>query len=244
MDKYAIETNLLTKKYRHTTAVDQISLQIVQGEIFGLIGENGAGKSTLMKIILGVLNGYEGTVLIDGCDHRRWVRRHNFGYVPQKESFDPLFPATAGDAVRLGLMKRRLFLPRDAKKRTAAALEFVGLPGFESRFIGELSGGEFQRVLLARAVAADSDYFFLDEPEANVDKKGVSMLYSILTRLKEEGKTVVNISHDLQTAVAASDTIVCLNKTLHSHTKPELLSAEIVRRTFGNAVRLLEKDHV
>ena len=137
--------------------------------------------------------------------------------------------------------KRR---PRDAKKRTAAALEFVDLCGFENRFIGELSGGEFQRVLLARAVAADSDYFFLDEPEANVDKQGVSRLYSILTRLKEEGKTVVNISHDLQTAVSASDTIVCLNKTLHSHTKPELLSAEIVRRTFGNAVRLLEKDHV
>ena len=239
-----IQIENLTYQKGARIILENINLTIGKGEFVSLIGPNGAGKSTLMKIILGVLNGYEGTVLIDGCDHRRWVRRHNFGYVPQKESFDPLFPATVSDAVKLGLMKRRLFLPRDAKKRTAAALEFVGLPGFESRFIGELSGGEFQRVLLARAVAADSDYFFLDEPEANVDKKGVSMLYSILTRLKEEGKTVVNISHDLQTAVAASDTIVCLNKTLHSHTKPELLSAETVRRTFGNAVRLLEKDHV
>lgn len=239
-----IQIENLTYQRGSRVILDNINLKIEKGEFVSLIGPNGAGKSTLMKIVLGLLNGYKGTVLIDGIDHRLWVKRHNFGYVPQKESFDPLFPATVSDAVKLGLMKRRLFPPRDAKKRTAAALEFVDLCGFENRFIGELSGGEFQRVLLARAVAADSDYFFLDEPEANVDKQGVSRLYSILTRLKEDGKTVVNISHDLQTAVSASDTIVCLNKTLHSHTKPELLSAEIVRRTFGNAVRLLEKDHV
>ena len=234
----------LTYKKGSRTILEKVNLDIADGEFVSLIGPNGAGKSTLMKIILGLLSGYEGSVTIDGVDHRRWVKTHNFGYVPQKETFDPLFPATVADTVRLGLRKGRLFPPRDSRRRIAAALEYVELKGFENRFVGELSGGEFQRVLLARAVAADSICFFLDEPESNVDKKGVSRLYTILARLKEEGKTIVNISHDLQTAFAASDTIVCLNKTLHSHTRPELLSADVVTKTFGNAIRLLEKDHV
>lgn len=239
-----IQIENLTYKKGSRTILENISLEIGDGEFVTLIGPNGAGKSTLMKILLGLLPGYEGKLTIDGIDHRRWVRAHNFGYVPQKESFDALFPATVADAVRLGLMKRRLFSPRDSRRRIAEALAYVELSGFENRYIGELSGGEFQRVLLARAVAADSVCFFLDEPEANVDKKGVSRLYTILSRLKEEGKTIVNISHDLQTAFVASDTIVCLNKTLHSHTRPELLSADTVTKTFGKAIRLLEKDHV
>ena len=122
-----IQIENLTYQRGSRVILDNINLKIEKGEFVSLIGPNGAGKSTLMKIVLGLLNGYKGTVLIDGIDHRLWVKRHNFGYVPQKESFDPLFPATVSDAVKLGLMKRRLFPPRDAKKRTAAALEFVDL---------------------------------------------------------------------------------------------------------------------
>lgn len=226
------------------TILENICLTIEKGEFVSLIGPNGAGKSTLMKIILGILKATKGTVTIDGVDHCRWVKKNNFGYVAQKESFDLSFPATVADLVKLGLMKGHLFPPRGASQRMDEALEYVDLKGYQNRFIGELSGGEFQRVLLARAIASNAQYFFLDEPEANVDKKGISLLYTILSRLKSEGKTIVNISHDLQTAFKASDTIACLNRTLHSHNKPELIHADVVEKTFGKVMCLLEKVHV
>lgn len=239
-----IEVRDVSYKIENTDILIDINLTIEKGEFAAIIGPNGAGKSTLLKIILGTIHGYKGEVLIEGIPNTIWLKNHTIAYLPQQEIFDRDFPATAEDIVLMGLAGKRGLIRRftaEDRKKAAESLEFANAYHLENHLIGSLSGGEMQRVFIARALVCDSDYIFLDEPEAGVDVEKSASFYNLLTKLHDLGKTILLISHDINMMTKYSSFLICLNKTLHCHTSPELVSSETIKRTYGDVLQIIEK---
>jgi zinc transport system ATP-binding protein len=229
----------------HKAILEDINLEIPDGVFAAIIGPNGAGKSTLIKLILGLLEMQEGSISIDEIPQKKWLREHSFGYLPQREEFDRGFPATALDIVLMGLAGTLPLGKRCKASHKAKALDVMNMCGIEEKAqaqIGSLSGGEFQRVLLARAILTDSRYLILDEPEAGIDRPGVTSFFKLLKKFNEAGKTIITISHDLHTLSDYCSFLICLNRRLHCHNSTELVNAEVIHKTFGD-VRLIEKDY-
>ncbi len=236
----------LNYSYNGIPALQDIDLQISDGEFVAIIGPNGAGKSTLIRLVLGLLPLQSGSIAIDGQPHQQWLKINSLGYLPQREEFDRRFPATALDLVLMGLAGElgigRRFNPKH-KDRALQALATTSTADLANQSLGSLSGGELQRVFLARAIVSDSKYLILDEPEASVDLPGVQDFFALLKELNEAGKTVITISHDLHTLTRYCSFLVCINRRLHCHTQTDLVNAEHIRKTFGEAVRIIEKDY-
>ena len=241
-----IQIKNLQYKINGKIILEDIFLELADGEFAAIIGPNGAGKSTLIKLILGLLELKEGSILIDGVEHYNWLKNNTIGYLPQYEDFDNAFPATALDIVLMGLAGK---LPLGAhfnknhKQKAMTALEQTGVTHLAKELIGKLSGGEFQRVLLARALVSDSKYLILDEPEASLDRPSVDSFFVLLKELNSAGKTIITISHDLTTLSKYCSFLVCLNRRLHCHNHTELIDADVIHKTFGDSLRIIEKDY-
>lgn len=236
----------LNFKINNREILSNISLDIHKGEFAAIIGPNGAGKSTLIKIILGLIKGYEGLIYIENEPHLEWLKKNIIGYLPQKEFFDRSFPADVIDIVLMGLAgKVGLFkkFSKEDYKKAELALEKVNMLQLKNQSIGELSGGQFQRILLARALVSDPDYIFLDEPEAGVDRKTIESFYKILVDLNKEGKTIILVSHDINIITKYCNYLICLNRTLHCHNQTELLNSEILKKTYGDVIQLIEQKY-
>ena len=165
--------------------------------ITGIIGPNGAGKSTLLKAILGLIQS-SGEILIDGEPTKKVLQK--IAYVEQKSHIDFTFPITIRECVALGRTVKKKPLQRLTKEdweKVDAAIEEVGLTDLASRQIGALSGGQFQRVLLARCMVQEAQYIFLDEPFVGIDMLSEKVIMTILRKWKEEGKTILMVNHDL-----------------------------------------------
>jgi len=229
---------------KSTEILKDITLTIGKGEMAAIIGPNGAGKSTLLRIILGMIKGFTGEIRIENIPQREWLRRNSFGYLPQHEVFDRNFPASAQEIVLMGAARSRgvfrCFTKKDAM-HACEQLERVGMLHACHKQIGDLSGGELQRVFLARALLSGTEYLFLDEPEASIDKSGISLFFNILNDLHKEGKTILTVSHDVANTMKTCTMLICLNKTLHCHTQPELVTADIIKRTYGEVMRIIER---
>jgi len=240
-----IEVRSVNYKINGSQILQDINLKIHRREMAAIIGPNGAGKSTLIRIILGIVHGFSGEVLIEHIPQKEWLRSNYFGYLPQHEHFDHHFPASARELVLMGIAGSKGFFhsfSRENREQADYFLEKVGLSGFAAKQIGDFSGGELQRLYLARALISGTEYLFLDEPEAGVDKRGVSLFYEILHELKDEGKTILIVSHDLAVTVKSCTMLICLNRTVHCHTQPELMSADIIRRTYGDVMQIIERQ--
>lgn len=198
---FPVELDNVTVAYHKKPVLQDISLQVPEGKLIGIIGPNGAGKSTLIKTILGLVPRASGDISIYGKDYKD--QRTRIGYVPQRGSVDWDFPTSPLDVVlmgrygRIGLLKR----PKKADVEMAkAALTKVGMHDYAKRQISQLSGGQQQRVFLARALCQNADIYFMDEPFAGVDAATERAIMTLLAELKEKGKTVLVVHHDLQTA--------------------------------------------
>ncbi len=223
-----------------------ISVSIQEGDFVAILGPNGAGKTTLLKIILGLISDYSGTVEIDNLSSHKWLRNNIIGYLPQGEKFDTDFPATALDITLMGYAGiKGLFksFNKEDKNKAKLCLEQVGLLDKSNQYISTLSGGEFQRVLLARALISGSRYLFLDEPEANLDREGVRGFFQLLKEINSEGRTIVVISHDINILTEHCNMLICLNKTLHCHSKTELMSGEMLQAFFGDTMKVIDKEY-
>ncbi len=241
-----IEIAGLNHQINSLPILEEINLRLEDGEFVAIIGPNGAGKSTLIKLILGLLPVQSGSISIDGLPHLDWLRQHPIGYLPQREEYDRRFPATALDIVLMGLAGEvglGVRFKTSHRKRALAAMETTRTGGLARKMIGALSGGELQRVLLARALVSDSKYLFLDEPEASVDQPGVQNFFELLRQLHKQGKTIITISHDLHTLTDYCTFLVCLNRRLHCHNQTEMVNSELIHKTFGEAVRIIEKNY-
>lgn len=242
---FPVELDNVTVAYHKKPVLQDISLQVPEGKLIGIIGPNGAGKSTLIKTILGLVPRASGDISIYGKDYKN--QRARIGYVPQRGSVDWDFPTSALDVVlmgrygRIGLLKR----PKKADVELAkAALAKVGMLDYAKRQISQLSGGQQQRVFLARALCQNADIYFMDEPFAGVDAATERAIMTLLAELKEKGKTVLVVHHDLQTAEDYFDWILLLHlRKIAFGPAEHVFTIENLQKTYGGRLTFL-KDKV
>lgn len=243
VDNPVVEVHDLTVSYDRKPVLWGIDLTLPAGALVGVIGPNGAGKSTMIKAMMDLLPVGSGYVRI--FDKPIDEVRNRISYVPQRESVDWDFPASVFDVVlmgsygKLGLFKR----PRKADKDAAMeALNKVGMQAFADRQISQLSGGQQQRVFLARALAQDADIYFMDEPFAGVDIATETAIIELLRTMREQGKTVIVVHHDLQSANEYFDWVVLLNMRLvASGPTEQILTQELLEQTYGGKLTVLTK---
>ena len=234
-EEFALEVSDLWAGYPgQQPAIEAIELRVPLGEIVGLVGPNGAGKSTLFKAILGLLDPIRGEVRAFGNPMRE--ARAHVAYMPQLEEVDWNFPVSVTDVVLMGCYQGlRPFggWSRENRNATAEAIERVGLGPFASRQVGELSGGQRRRVLMARAIARGSRLLLLDEPFAGLDAAVQHDLLEILDALVHEGRSVLMATHDLSCVASCSDDVICLNRRVIASGSPTaVLTEEVLSRTF------------
>jgi manganese/zinc/iron transport system ATP- binding protein len=239
----AVEIHDLTVAYRANPVLWDVDLKIPEGRLVAIVGPNGAGKSTLLKTILGQIRQTTGWVQVFGENYA--TRRSWVGYVPQRESVDWDFPTLALDVVTMGLYGRIGWLRRPGRRHREIAhdcLERLGIGHLARRQISELSGGQQQRVFLARALAQDARLYLMDEPLAGVDATTEKAIMQILGDLREEGRTVVVVHHDLQTVPEYFDHVVLLNMRLvAAGAVEEVFTAENLQRTYGGRSSILTR---
>ena len=238
----ALHVEDLTVSYHGAPVLWDIDLDIPQGVMAAIVGPNGAGKSTLIKSVLGLVRPIAGHVRLFGLPYRNARRR--VGYVPQRSSVDWDFPTTALDVVTMGLYGRLGWFRRPGRREreaAMAALGEVGMQDYADRQISQLSGGQQQRVFIARALVQDADLYFLDEPMAGVDATTERAIVAILRRLRDRGRTVVVVHHDLQTVRSYFDWLVLLNvRIVAQGPVAETYTAGNLRQTYGGQIALLE----
>ena len=234
-----LEIKDLQVSYGGIEALRGISLNVEEHEFLGIIGPNGGGKTTLLKAILGLVQPQSGTVRIFGQTGDK--ARRSIGYVPQFSKFDRRFPISVEEVVLMGRLAGRSpwFVRYDDKDRMVvqsllARLEILDL---KQRQIGQLSGGQLQRVLIARALAVEPRILILDEPTASVDSASKTRIYDILKELKKE-MTILIVTHDLSAVSSNIDKIACLNQQLFYHGRTEL-EAGLVEKVYGCPVDLI-----
>lgn len=239
----AIKIKDLTVSYDLKPVLWDIDLNIPKGSLMAIVGPNGAGKSTLIKAILGITKLVTGNVLFFDQEYKD-VRKQ-ISYVPQKESVDWDFPTTVFDVVLMGRYGHVGWIKRPGKKDkelTLEALKKVSMEEYKKRHIKELSGGQQQRVFLARSLVQGAQIYLMDEPFAGVDVKTEKAILKILKELKEEGKTVVVVHHDLDTVRDYFDSVTILNKQIIASGKiSEVFTQENIKLAYEDK-KLLTGD--
>lgn len=243
MSAPAIEVHDLTAAYRTQPVLWDVDLTLPEGKLVAVVGPNGAGKSTLLKTVLGLVPPVTGWVRIFGEPAR--TRRSWIGYVPQRESVDWDFPTNALDVVTMGSYGRLGWLRRPGRSQREKALqclEHVGIRDLAGRQISQLSGGQQQRVFLARALAQDARLYLMDEPFAGVDATTERAIVALLRELRDSGRTVVAVHHDLQTVPEYFDWVVLLNlRLVAAGPVAETFTSDNLQKTYGGRLTLLSQ---
>lgn len=210
-----IQVRNLNVDYFGSPALEQVDVDIPLGCSIGIVGPNGAGKSTFIKSLLGIINKRSGTVQLAGTDIA--LHRKDIAYVPQRSDVDLTFPITVRDTVLTGTYPKLKLFRRPGKQEKEHAercMEMVDIRELAYKQIGNLSGGQLQRVFIARALAQQADLFFLDEPFVGIDLVSEKIIVNLLKKLREAGKTVLVVHHDLHEVEEYFDKVMILNKKL------------------------------
>jgi zinc transport system ATP-binding protein len=219
-----IKIQNLTVGYDRTPVLQQVSLDILENDFLGVIGPNGGGKTTLLKAILGILKPIEGTI-----EFRSDIKGKNrpIGYLPQVKHIDRKFPITVFDVVKSGLMmlngSKSSF---SVKQNVNDLLNEMGIFEIKDKAIGELSGGQMQRVYLCRALISKPKVLMLDEPDTFVDNRFEGELYEKLRELNQN-MAIILVSHDMGTIVKYVKTIACVNENLHYHSSNRITQKDL-----------------
>lgn len=210
-----IEIKDLSFSYENQNVLKNLNFSVERGSFLALIGTNGSGKSTLLKLLLGELTPQKGEIYLFGSDITSFRGFDKVGYIPQAKEFNAGFPATVWEVVCAGLPSSN-FLRRPDKKSYAfadEALKKVGMDKYKNRLIGALSGGQVQRVILARLLCSNAQLFLLDEPTNALDAKAIEELMEILKQLNEErGITVLMVTHEIEKALKYMHQVYLMNE--------------------------------
>lgn len=239
MKDVAVHIDNLSVYYGQTPAISDVCLDVYEGEYLGIIGPNGGGKSTFLKAILGCVPVFKGIIRIYGKEPGRsgeLVR-----YVPQFTSLDKRFPITLFEVVLSGMSKSGLSpffkFTKEDKEKAEELLEKVGIKNLAKRQISELSGGQFQKMLIARALVINPRLLLLDEPTASVDAISRDQIYNLLSELNQK-MTIILVTHDLLAISSKVHRLACLNNSLVYHGEPEL-TQNSVNSLYGCPVDLI-----
>lgn len=221
--------------------VQGVDLEIAEHELIGLIGPNGGGKSTLLKLAAGLLKPRQGQVQVFGRPPQE--ARDEIGYVPQFALFPRDFPITVAQAVLLGRLGGAFRWRWSGTDRAAAAraIAETELDGLADRPLNALSGGELQRVLIARALAAEPRLLLLDEPTSNLDQRAEEDIFALLAKLTDR-MAVVLVSHDVGFVTGFVHRVACISRTLICHGTSEL-TGEVINELYGHPVRAVHHAH-
>lgn len=234
---YDIEVKNATVHYGDLCVLENINLNVKQNEFLCIIGPNGGGKTTLIKTMMGLIKPTTGEIKI-----RKGAK---LGYVPQFTSFDKTFPIKVIDVVLMGRLVSPLkmfhkYTNKDIEKARYVMNE-LGILNLENRQIGQLSGGQLQKVLICRALASEPDILFLDEPTANIDISSRGEIYDLLKKINES-ITLIMITHDMGAISSFVGTVACLNKTLYYHGDNENIGNDI-EKAYGCNIDLIAHGH-
>lgn len=228
--------------YGDLPALEHVDLEIEQREFLGIVGPNGGGKSTLLKIILGELKADDGRVAVLGKSPQE--SRAEIGYVPQYAEFARDFPISVEETVLLGrLGKTRIlggYSVRD-RERARLAMQEAEVLDLKDRHLKELSGGQLQRVLIARALVCDPQILILDEPTANIDLRTEENIFDLFRQLNER-MCVMVVSHDIGFISEYVTRVACLNRTLLCHATAEI-TGKSIEELYGTPVRMIHHHH-
>ncbi len=237
----ALEVKNLTVKIAGKVIIENVSFDVVEGEILGIVGPNGGGKTSLIRAILGFLD-YTGEVRIFGFTPSEAKKKGLTGYLPQKSLYDPDFPVKVRDLVAFGMMKSWFGkLPSNWKEKVRSYLSMVNMEKWENYPFGKLSGGQQQRVSIARVLAGEPKIVFLDEPNTGIDVVAQEDFYQLLMKInKELGVTIVMVSHDIGVISSYIHKTACLNRVLHYHGEPVCITdPELLRRVYGSGADMI-----
>jgi len=235
--------------YNHKPILENLNFTVRENDFIGVIGPNGGGKTTLLKLILGLIQPFSGKVnfYANGRSKRSLI-----GYLPQENKFDKQFPISVLEVVLSGLMSDKGIFGRYSKKDKQLALSFLertGMASYANHPIGELSGGQQQKVFLSRAVVSSPKLLILDEPSTYVDNQFEGKLYEILNELNKE-MAIILVSHDLGTISRYVKSIACVNRTLHYHPSNKISQKQLTEYkcplqiiTHGDIPHTVLKNH-
>jgi zinc transport system ATP-binding protein len=221
MDKL-IKIEHITAGYDNKTVLKDVSLTVWEDDFLGIIGPNGGGKTTLLKVILGLIKPKSGEIRFYKKDAP--CSGLKIGYLPQMNNIDKKFPISVREVVASGLASQKpLFksFSKEQNERIDLVLEEMKISELAKRPIGELSGGQLQRVLLGRSIVSRPDVLILDEPNSYVDKRFESHFYELLEKINKES-AIILVSHDIGTVLAMVKNIACVNETLHYHSGADI----------------------
>ncbi|MCY6485696.1 ABC transporter ATP-binding protein [Clostridium aestuarii] len=225
--------------YDDVCALKNINLQVKNKEFLAVLGPNGGGKSTLLKVILGLEKLNQGEIKILGQSPKK--TRNSIGYVPQFSKFDRKFPVSVIDVVLMGKLGEKIKpfykYNKENEEKIFEIMNKLNIYHLKNRQIGQLSGGQLQKVLIARALVMQPQILLLDEPTASLDAKTKTQIYQILKKLNKE-MTIIIVTHDIGVISAYVNSIACVNKELYYHGKAEL-SNEVVKKIYGCPVDLI-----
>lgn len=236
MKEAALLIHDLTVAYQEKPVLWDVSVSVPAGTLLGIVGPNGAGKSTFIKALLGIVKPITGKTLIYGKPYQ--INRRRVAYVPQRGSVDWDFPTTVLDVVTMGLYGELGWIRRPGKREKAIAMEALsqlGMEAYYNRQISQLSGGQQQRVFLARALVQKADLYLMDEPFQGVDALTEKMIVKLLVELKNQGKTLIVVHHDLQTVTSYFDWVMLLNvKCIAVGPQQQVFTKENLKQTYGS----------
>lgn len=229
MKQPAIVVKNLTYKFSSFIALDNINFEIETGDMTAIIGPNGSGKTTLLKNIIGIFEPTVGTVKIFGKKPGRVVR--SIGYVPQKFEFDRDIPITIYEFMAL----EKCGKAKHSRSNIHRALREVGLNNIEKRKLGELSGGQFQRVMIAKALLHEKEILIFDEPSTGIDIVGEQTIYDLIKKINvERGTTCLIVSHELNIVSKYANRVICLNKKMICSGTPDtVITPENLKKLYG-----------
>jgi ABC-type Mn2+/Zn2+ transport system ATPase subunit len=234
----ALSVENLCVKINNRHLIENVTFSVEEGSIVAIIGPNGAGKTTLIKAILGLIPYKTGSVKLFGHPFKHNDSHVKVGYVPQHLAFDRSFPLTVSELLSFTvppLYWFSFYKKKEKRKHIASLLETVGVHELIDRNIGSLSGGELQRVMIAKAIVNDPKILFLDEPASGVDIEGQERFHDLIRRLNKERRlTVILISHDLHVVYRFADNVLCLNRRLICSGEPsKTLTDEVIKSVYG-----------
>jgi len=238
-----IEIRNVSAGYGHKVVLKDINLDVFRDDFLGIIGPNGGGKTTLLKLILDLISPMRGTVrFYTGGEE---VPKLRIGYLPQMNQIDKKFPISVKEVVASGLSfekPRFRSFTKEQEQRIEEVLVQMGLEDLSGRPIGQLSGGQLQRVLLGRSIVSCPQVLILDEPNSYVDKRFESRFYQLLEEINKES-AIILVSHDIGTVLTMVKNIACVNETLHYHAGSNI-SEEWLGETYACPIELVGHGHL
>ena len=240
--KDVIQLINISVQFHNVPVLEDVTLSIKNNDFLGIIGPNGGGKTTLLKVILGLITPNAGKVLV--MDKLPLYGRKHIGYIPQHNLFDPDFPINVWEVVMMGRYSRRGLIRRYTEEdveMTRQALGKVEMLKHSNKQISQLSGGEQQRVFIARALVAEPQILLLDEPTASIDAVSQTEFYEILRDLKQK-MAIVLVSHDIGAVSVYVDKIACLNRQLFYNGSKDI-SSEILESVYKCPVHIISHSN-